>query len=187
MTSEEARGSLLRRLGGAHHLWRLAVRDLTTEQVNHVERPGVLPLAFSLLHCVHGEDRNVSSLLARGPLLWETHGPGMLAAGEIPARGAPMAVAERIRLADLEAWRRYQEAVHSRTEQLVRDAPLARFDEQAFAEPRPAHVEGSFLALIATGPVSVLDCLEAYVYQHRLRHLGEIEHGRALVGLGGVS
>ena len=187
MTSEEARGSLLRRLVGAHHLWRLAVRDLTTEQVNHFERSGVLPLAFSLVHCVHGEDRSVATILARTPLLWETHGPGMLAAGELPGRGTPMADAERVRLADLDAWRRYQEAVHARTEQLVRDTPLARLDEQAFDEPRPARIEGSFLGLITTGPVRVVDCLEAYGYQHRLRHLGEIEHARALVGLGGVS
>lgn len=187
MTSEEARGSLLRRLLGAHHLWRLALRDLTTEQVNHLERPGVLPLAFSLVHCVHGEDRNVATILARGPVLWEKHGPGILAAGEIPMRGTPMADAERIRIADLDAWRGYQEAVHARTEQLVREVPLARFDEPAFDEPRPARVEGSFLGLIAEGPVRVVDCLEAYVYQHRIRHLGEIEHARALVGLGGVS
>lgn len=187
MTSEEARGSLLRRLVGTHHLWRLALRDLTTDQANHFERPGVLPIAFSLVHCVHGEDRNVATILARAPLLWETHGPGMLAAGEIPARGTPMAAAERIRLADLDAWRRYQEAVHDRTEQLVRAAALARLGEQAFDEPRPARVDGSFLGLITTGPVSVVDAIEAYVYQHRIRHLGEIEHARALVGLGGVS
>ncbi len=187
MTSEEARGSLLRRVTAVHHLWRLAVRDLTTEQLNHFERSGVLPLAFSLIHCVHLEDQSAARLLARGPLLWETHGPGLLAAGEIPARGTPMADAERIRIADADAWRRYQDAVHLRTEQLVRDTPLARFDEQAFDEPRPARVEGGFLGLITVGPVRVVDCLEAYVYQHGLRHLGEIEPSRALVGLGGVS
>ena len=32
-----------------------------------------------------------------------------------------------------------------------------------------------------------LDVLECFVYQHGLRHMGEIEHGRALVGLKGMT
>jgi hypothetical protein len=29
--------------------------------------------------------------------------------------------------------------------------------------------------------------MDAYLYQHGIRHLGELEHARSLVGLGGVS
>ena len=32
-----------------------------------------------------------------------------------------------------------------------------------------------------------LEVLECFVYQHGLRHMGEIEHGRALVGLQGMT
>ena len=31
------------------------------------------------------------------------------------------------------------------------------------------------------------DALECWIYQHGLRHMGEIEHARALVGLGGMT
>jgi hypothetical protein len=36
-------------------------------------------------------------------------------------------------------------------------------------------------------PLRRLDVIECWVYQHGLRHMGEIEHGRALVGLGGMT
>jgi hypothetical protein len=36
-------------------------------------------------------------------------------------------------------------------------------------------------------PVRKLEVLECFVYQHGLRHMGEVEHGRALVGLGGMT
>jgi hypothetical protein len=36
-------------------------------------------------------------------------------------------------------------------------------------------------------PLRKLDVLECFVYQHGLRHMGEIEHGRALVGLSGMT
>jgi hypothetical protein len=36
-------------------------------------------------------------------------------------------------------------------------------------------------------PLRRLDVLECFVYRHGLRHMGEIEHGRALVGLRGMT
>jgi hypothetical protein len=33
----------------------------------------------------------------------------------------------------------------------------------------------------------VIDVVEAWIYQHGIRHAGELEHARALVGLGGVA
>jgi len=35
--------------------------------------------------------------------------------------------------------------------------------------------------------ITRLDALECWIYQHGLRHMGEIEHGRALVGLEGMT
>jgi len=35
--------------------------------------------------------------------------------------------------------------------------------------------------------ISRSDALECWIYQHGLRHMGEIEHARALVGLGGMT
>jgi hypothetical protein len=36
-------------------------------------------------------------------------------------------------------------------------------------------------------PIRKLEVLECFVYQHGLRHMGEVEHGRALVGLRGMT
>ena len=36
-------------------------------------------------------------------------------------------------------------------------------------------------------PIRKLEVLECFVYQHGLRHMGEIEHGRALVGMAGMT
>ena len=35
--------------------------------------------------------------------------------------------------------------------------------------------------------ITVLDALECWLYQHGLRHMGEIELARGLVGLGGMT
>jgi hypothetical protein len=53
----------------------------------------------------------------------------------------------------------------------------------------PPALETSFCAIVIglDAPLRKLDVLECFVYQHGLRHMGEIEHGRALVGLGGLT
>ena len=61
--SEEWRASIIQRIGAAHALWQQGVADLTLAQVNHFERPGVLPIAFTLMHYVVGEDRNAAKYL----------------------------------------------------------------------------------------------------------------------------
>jgi hypothetical protein len=167
-----------------------SVADLTLAQVNHRERSGVLSIAFSLAHVVGGQDRNVAQLLDGGPTLWES---GRWAkrvglAGDLPKRGTPMAEAEQVQFGDLDAWRAYQSAVFARTGSSLANAPLARFDEDAFGGTRPPAARGSFLfLLVPSGTIRVMDCCEAYLFQHAARHLGEIEHARALVGLGGLS
>ena len=88
---------------------------------------------------------------------------------------------------DWKAWREYQTAVFARTGSAIANTPLERFDEIVINE-RPANAAGSFLfALVPSGPVRLIDAVEAYLFQHASRHLGEIEHARALVGLGGVT
>lgn len=177
------------RIGAMNGMLDAAVKDLTLDQVNHRERPGVLSIAFSLAHVVGGQDRTVAMFLDRGPALWESGSWSRRVgyAGELPRRGSPMAVAEAIQLGNVDAWREYQAGVFARTDSAIANTPLGRFNEVAIAD-RPAGVAGSFLfAFIPSGPIRVMDVVEAYVFQHAARHLGEIEHARALVGLGGIS
>jgi hypothetical protein len=188
--SEEWRASLAQRIAAVHSLWQQGVVDLTTDQVNHVERAGVLPIAFTLMHLVVGEDRNAARYLGADALLWDAQGWAGLVGlvGEVPVRGTPMADAERIRLADIDAWRVYQTAVFARTERALAALPLDRFAAKAMDRPPADKLKGSFLALIVPeGEIRVSDVCEAYLFQHAVRHLGELEHARALVGLGGLS
>ncbi len=188
MLTEELRASLLRRLAAMHGFWRLAVADLTLAHVNHHERAEVLPLAFSLVHCVSSEDATASRLLDAGPVLWDSYAARVLAAGERPVRGSAIDEAERVRIADMDAWREYQERVHARTEDALARIRLERLAAPLFDGGRPESLRGSFLALLVPeGPIRVFDSLEATVYQHGIRHFGEIEHARALVGLRGLS
>ena len=175
------------RMTAVNGLLEKATADLTLEQVNHRERAGVLSIAFSLAHVVGGQDRNVAKLLDGGPLLWDSWATRVGYSGEMPQRGTPMPIAEAIQFKDVGAWREYQRAVFARTGSALANTPLARFDEIAIAE-RPANTGGAFVFLfVPSGPIRAWQACEAYLFQHAARHLGEIEHGRALVGLGGVS
>jgi hypothetical protein len=188
--TEEWRAGIRSRIAAAHALWEQGVSDLTLAQVNHFERTGVLPIAFTLMHAIVGEDRNAARYLTGDALLWDQQGwakrVGLV--GAPPVRGTPMAEAERIRLGDIDAWRAYQSAVFARTEVALAALPISRFSDKALDRPPADTLKGAFIALLVpVGDFRVSDACEAYVFQHAIRHLGELEHARALVGLGGLS
>lgn len=170
-----------------HALWQRAVSDMTVEQINYQERAGVLPIAFSLLHYVQGEDRNISQRILGSNPLWDDGGWAAktgIASSAVP-RGTAIEVAEQVRIGDLEAWREYQSAVFAQTEDALASLPAERFAEVLF-ESVPDSVKGGFLAGVAgDGPVYLGDMMDVFLYQHGIRHIGEIEHARSLVGLTG--
>jgi len=61
-------------------------------------------------------------------------------------------------------------------------------DRVVIARPLPPQVASTYSARVA-GPegITVLDATECWMYQHGLRHMGEIELGRGLVGLQGMT
>lgn len=187
MTSWER---LSRRVGTMHLLWNKATTDLTTEQINFRERAGVLPIAFSLLHYVVGEDRNVSTYLSDTPLVWESGDWGAKIGGNIPdvRRGTPVEIAEEASLGDAAIWMAYQADVFARTENALAAAGPESYDKVVI-ESIPAEMAGSFIGMTygPGGPVVLGDILDGFVFQHGIRHLGEIEHARSLLGLQGVS
>ena len=184
--TEEMRGSLSMRLAALEKLWDLATRDLAVVHVNHFERPGVLPMAFTLIHAIAGQDRNRATLFG-GPVLWDAWSQRIGFAGPHPGRGTPMSVAEQIRLGDMDAWRAYQATVFNATRAAVAKADIGRLG--ALFPMRPESFVGGYLALLVgeVERVRVIDVVEAWIYQHGIRHAGELEHARALVGLGGVA
>jgi hypothetical protein len=189
---EAQKESLGRRVRAMHALWMTAIEDLDLERVNHHERAGVLPIAFSLLHFVQGEDATICRhVLTQAATIWEGGDYARRVGGNLAAvpRGTPLAEAEQLRFADWDAWRAYQTAVFATSEAALRDLPTARLGEPLFDGQMPTHLRGSFVELVVgpPGPVRLIDALECFVFQHGIRHLGEIEHARSLLGLGGVS
>ena len=100
--SEAWRQQFGARMTAVNGLLDKATADLTLDQVNHKERDGVLSIAFSLAHVIGGQDRNVARFLDKGPMLWESGGWAARVgyADEMPQRGTPMSVAEKIAFKD---------------------------------------------------------------------------------------
>lgn len=173
-----------------HQLWESSVADLTADQMNHQERPGVLPISFSLFHFVLGEDRNASLYLLEETSVWEQDDWPRRLDATIPAvrRGTPVSIAEGARIGNAGAWREYQTAVFSRTEQAMAAQPPGRYNHELFPS-LPDTLQQSFLGTVLEPgePVHLGELLDGFVYQHGLRHLGEIDHARSLLGLTGVS
>ena len=182
--------SLRNRIRAMNTLWERAVADMGLEQVNYQERSGVLPIAFSLSHFVRVQDLSISGPFLGERPLWETGGWAEKVGVTVDRLGREESVEEmeRIRFADFDGWRSYQSAVIART-----DRVLDIITEDVLAEvllPQlPPNMQQVFCAIVIgpSAPVRKLEVLECFVYQHGLRHMGEMEHGRALVGLKGMT
>ena len=72
--SEMFVASLRNRIRAMNTLWERAVSDMTLAQVNHQERAGVLPIAFSLSHFMRAQDQALSGPFLGGPQLWDAGG-----------------------------------------------------------------------------------------------------------------
>jgi hypothetical protein len=180
--------SLRRRVGAMHSLYADAVETMTLEQVNHFERDGVLPIAFSLFHITNMID--AAFLLMTGtPPIWDDSWQGRVRMS-IPDHGKHRSVNEMVhqRIGDYAAFREYQGAVFARTEAWLDELDPAELTRLVVARPLPPQIASTYSARVA-GPegVTLLDAVECWIYQHGLRHMGEIELARALVGLGGMT
>jgi hypothetical protein len=190
MTSEMFVDSLRNRIRAMNELWQRAVSDLTPEQFNHHEREGVLPIAFSFTHFMRAQDQSISVIFRGEPTLWASGGwAGKVGVG-VDALGREESVSEMElqRVEDLAAWREFQTQVIRRTDEV-----LTGIDEGVLAQvvlPKlPPNMANIYCAMVIglEAPLRRLEVLECFVYQHGLRHMGEVEHGRALVGLGGMT
>jgi hypothetical protein len=182
--------SLAGRIRAMNTLWERALSDLSLEQVNHHERAGVLPMAFSFSHFIRAQDQSISLIFRAEPPLWLSGGWAAKVGVSVDALGREESVGqmEKIRFRDLDAWRDYQAAVLAKTADVVESLTAEKLAEVVM--PRlPPNMQNIFCALVIgpEGALRKLDVLECFVYQHGLRHMGEVEHGRALVGLGGMT
>lgn len=182
--------SLANRIRAMNTLWERAIEDMTLEQVNHHEREGVLPMAFSFSHYIQAQDQSISIFFAKSPPLWVSGGWAERVGIAINALGREETVEEmqHQRFGDLDAWKEYQAQVIARTHDTLKTVNEELLAEVVFPT-LPPNMQNIFCGIVIGpgNPLRKLEVLECFVYQHGLRHMGEIEHGRALVGLAGMT
>jgi hypothetical protein len=188
MAAKSTLDSLQRRMRAMHSLYYDAVATMDIDQVNHFEREGVLPIAFSLFHIVNMID--ASFLLMTGaPPIWDDSWEARIRPA-IADHGKHRTVAEMVhqRIGDYAAFQDYMAAVFNRTEEWLENVDPDQLDRVVVGRPFPPLVASTYSARVA-GPagITVLDAAECWIYQHGLRHMGEIELARGLVGLGGMT
>lgn len=180
--------SLRRRMGAMFSLYHDAIGSMDLEHVNHFEREGVLPIAFSLFHYVNVHDASFMLLSGESPL-WNDRWQSRIGMS-IDDHGKHRTVEEMVhqRMGDLGAFTEYMSAVFGRTTDWLNRLVPEDLERIVVPRPFPPQIASTFSARVA-GPdgITVLDGVECWLYQHGLRHMGEIELARGLVGLGGMT
>ncbi|MBM3662652.1 MAG: hypothetical protein FJW94_07145 [Actinobacteria bacterium] len=180
--------SLRRRMRAMHSLYHDATATMTLDQVNHVEREGVLPIAFSLFHYTNMEDVGFMVLSGEAPI-WNDEWQARVQMA-INDHGKERTVEEMVhqRVGNYEELCAYQRIVFDRTESWLDTLIGPELDEILVPRPLPPVVANTYSARVA-GPEGIrrLDGIECWLYQHGLRHMGEIELARGFVGLGGMT
>ena len=188
MMDFDYRSSLLRRLRAVHSLYYDACASMDVGHVNHVALPGVLPIAFSLVHQVLIEDGSVVFLGGPMPQMSEDWAARMGLAINDPGKEKSVDEMMHQRIGDYDAFREFQGLVFSATEQFVATIEPSTFADVLVAFPYGATLARTFSARVGgERGISRSDAIECWIYQHALRHMGEIEHARALVGLSGMT
>ncbi len=180
--------SLQRRMAAMHSLYYQAVSTMEVNHVNHVERDGVLPIAFSLFHFTNMEDFALM-MISGVPMVWNDEWQ-QRAQVSVNDHGKHRTVEEMVhqRIGDYEAFCEYQRTVFDRTEAWLADLDPTELTRVVITRPFPPQVASTYSARVA-GPegITVLDATECWIYQHGLRHMGEIELARSFVGLAGMT
>lgn len=186
--SELVLDSLRRRMRAMHSLWEDCVATMDLDHVNHVEREPVLPIAFSLFHLVKIEDFS-ATMLGAGDMVYDDEWAarmGLSIADDGKARTPEEMVHQRI--GDYEAFKDYMAAVFDKTESYLARMDPAELTTVMVTRPYPDHIASTYSARVGGEEgITKLDGFECWIYQHGLRHMGEIEHARALVGLQGMT
>ncbi len=171
-----------------HSLYYQAVDSMTIDDVNHFERAGVLPIAFSLFHYTNMHDASFMMLSGEMPIWSSDWQERVRMAVNDHGKELTVSEMENQRIGDYEAFKDYQRTVFDRTEAYLRTIDPEEFTRVIFARPFPPAIASTYSARCAGEPgITVLDGFECWIYQHGLRHMGEIELARGLVGLGGMT
>ena len=180
--------SLQRRMHALFSLYFDAVATMDIDHVNHFEREGVLPIAFSLFHIVNMIDASFLLMTGTTPIWdaqWEVRVHPAIA-----DHGKHRTVEEMVqqRIGDYDQFQEYMRAVFHRIEVWLADLDPAELTRLVIPRPFPDQIANTYSARVAGSEgITLLDAIEFWIYQHGLRHMGEIELARGLVGLGGMT
>ena len=181
--------SLQRRMAAMHSLYYQAVSTMDLEHVNHFERDGVLPIAFSLFHYTNMQDSSFFVLTGQMPI-WNEEWQDRVTVVAPHVFGVMRPVEDMIhqRIGDFEQFKLYQRTVFDRTEAQLAQIDLEELERVVVPHPYPPVIASTYSARVGgEAGITVLDGYECWIYQHGLRHMGEIELARGLVGLGGMT
>lgn len=150
------------------------VADLTPEQWHAIpgDNPKANTIAFEMWHYARTEDNIVRFILQnRRPTVWMEGGWAERLGLPPVAQGTGMSPedAQRLRIADLDAFKRYVQAVWQSTADYLASPDLSSFERTVLVRPL-----GEMPAIRALGQV----CMS-----HGFTHLGELELCRTLLGL----
>jgi hypothetical protein len=171
-----------------HSLYYDACATMTIDQVNTVTQPSSLPIAFSLVHQLLMEDGTLVFVGGPPPQFNEEWADRLALA--IADHGKEKTVDEMMaqRIGDYDAFQRFQRLVFLATEEYVADVDPLTLSDILIRAPYGPVIANTFSARVGgENGITRSDALECWIYQHALRHMGEIEHARSLVGLGGMT
>lgn len=188
MSSELIVDSLRRRVRALHSLYDDALATMDIDQVNHFERPGVVPIAFSLFHIANMIDVSFTLMTGTAAIWDDTWEQRVRPAIADHGKHRSVADMQHQRIGDYAAFQQYLQAVFTRTDDWLEGLDPAELTRLVVPRPFPPQIASTFSARVA-GPegITLLDAAECWIYQHGLRHMGEMELARGLVGLGGMT
>ena len=162
-------------LVGMHAMLDKAVAEMTLEQWNARPAGQGVSAFFSLWHYVRTEDNIVNFVAQRRNTVWLKDGWDERFGLHRTSQGTGMTAeqANAVTLNNTESWLRYQQAVWEATSEWVSGLTLEGLDAEIVIKPVP--------------PMTIWQALTGMLLHHGYRHVGEIEHARGLVGLGGLT
>jgi hypothetical protein len=169
-------------------LYEDATASMELQHVNYREREDVLPIAFSLFHIINMIDASFMLLSGQAPL-WNDEWAKRVSPA-INDHGKHRTVEEMVhqQIGDYDAFKQYMTEVFARVEIWIDTLSPADLDRVIFTKPYPPQIASTYSARVGGAKgITVLDGLECWIYQHALRHMGEIEYARHLVGLRGMT
>lgn len=162
-------------LDGMHGMLDKAVPDMTAEQWNARPAGEGVSAFFSLWHYVRTEDNIVNWVAQRQPTVWINGGWDQHFGLHRTSQGTGMTKeeADAVLLNDVDGWLSYQQQVWVATREWVASLNADDLDSEIVIRPTP--------------PMSTWQALTGMLLFHGYRHVGEVEHARGLLGLGGLT